>query len=146
MFNNLTMSNNVTDAKKTSYFKNNITESNSQKKILNRTIKTQILIANDISTKKGHSVKRNKNKEFGKEDNVDHKTINDEKYQKNLIKDFKQTMNAQRVANKKEHKKIYLPPINYSSQQFFNPKFTQINYVKKNKKKREKNKFGRKSI
>ena len=136
--NNMTISNNIADVKKTSYFKNNITESSSQKKILNRTIKTQILVANDTPTKKGYSVKRNKNKEFGKEDNVDHKTINDEKYQKNLIKDFKQTMNAQRVANKKEHKKIYLPPINYSSQQFYNPKFTQINYVKKNKKKEKK--------
>jgi CRP-like cAMP-binding protein len=132
--NNMAMSNNITDMKKTSHFKNHITESNSQKKMINRTIKTQILISNDNPVKKGYSVQRNKNKEIGKEDNIDYKTLNDEKYQKNLIKDFKQAMNAQRVANKKEHKKIFLPPINYSSQKFYNPKIIENNFIKKNKK------------
>ena len=47
---------------------------------------------------------------MGKEEIIDYKIINDEEYQKQLIKDFKQTINAQRVVNKKEQKKMFLPP------------------------------------
>ena len=145
-FSNLKLKNNPmiltshnVDFKKSNKFNNNIiTESNSQKKLINRNIKTQILIANDNSNKKGYSVKRNRNKEFGKEEKNDYKKVNDEKYQKNLIKDFKQAMDAQRVANKKEKKKIFLPPINYSTQRFYNPKLIEKNIIKKSPKKKKK--------
>ena len=108
--------------------KTNIKPSNSQSKKNNK-----FLFSNDNLKKKGISVQKTIINDFGKEETVDYKINKDEKYQKKLIKDFKQAINAQRVANKKERKKIFLPPINYSTQQFFNPYLnTEGNYNKKN--------------
>ena len=122
---NITISNNNNSFKN----KSNINQSSSQSKKNNK-----LLFSKDNFKRKGFSVKKKTIiNDFGKEETIYYKVNKDEEYQKRLIKDFKQTINAQRVASKKEQKKIFLPPINYSSQQFYNPHLnTEVNYNKKN--------------
>ena len=78
------------------------------------------IISNDEMKEKGFSVQRKKNKSLEKDLSNEFKTVNEE-YQKKLINTFKKTMNAQHVASKKEKKKIFLPPINYTSKNNYSP-------------------------
>ena len=123
--------NNINSDKNIDNTKVNITKSNIQSKFKNKNIKNlknMIYTSADNLKKKSISLKS----EFGKEENIDYLVIKEDLYQKKLIKDFRQTMNAQRVANKKESKKIFLPPLIFSSQKFYEPKLkTEINLNKK---------------
>ena len=114
--------------------KKNITESNSLSKLNNQNFKNKILISNRNFKKKEFLMQKSIKNDYGKEEKIDYKTIIAEEYQKQLIKNFKQTMKSQRVANKKTQKKIFLPPINFSSQRNYNPALsTEIyNNSKKN--------------
>ena len=69
---------------------------------------------------KRYSLSRKKNNDIEKEFSNEYKTLNEGDYQKKLIKSFRQAMEAQRVASKKEKKKIFLPPIIYSNQRPIN--------------------------
>ena len=112
--------------------KNIITDSNSSSKLLNKNFQNKKLTSKSSFNKKVILRKILKN-ELGKEEKMDHKSINDEEYQKQLIKNFKQTMKSQRVANKKEHRKVFLPPINFFSNKIYNPSLSTEIYNKSKK-------------
>ena len=100
----------------------------SERKYNNKKYLIKIATSNDEIKKKGFSVQRKKNKDLEKELSNEFKTVNDEEYQKKLINTFKKTMNAQHVASKKEKKKIFLPPINYSNKNIYIPVInTEVN-------------------
>ena len=127
---NNSLRNNGDYRKSTKY---NFTESNSQSKIPNKIINEKKIFTGNNFAKKGLSMPKNIKNDFGKEEPIDYKSINDEEYQKQLIKDFKRTVNAQRVASKKEQKKVFLPPLNYSSRKSYNPLLsTEFHSIKKN--------------
>ena len=98
-----------------------VVESPKDKKIdiKNFSVKT-IKISHDKIMNERYSLSKKKNNDLEKESSKDNKTLNEGDYQKKLIKSFKQEMEAQRVASKKEKKKIYLPPIIYSNQRPLN--------------------------
>ena len=98
---------------------NTIDETPSRKKF-NDKYKNKILASYDNFNRKDFSVKKIMNNDIEKEFSNEVKNTNESDYQKKLFKCFKQTMIAQHVANKKEKKKIFLPPISYSSQKIFN--------------------------
>ena len=95
--------------------KTSITQIFSERKYKNKKDIIKILISKDEIKPKGFSVQRKKNKNLEKELSNEFKTVNDEDYHKKLFNTFKKTMNAQHVASKKEKKKIFLPPINYTN-------------------------------
>ena len=114
----------------------NIIENNNKSKLNNnniKTIKNKIFTSPDNFKKNPISIRKAIKNDFGKEEYIDYKTINEDLYQKKLIKDFKQTINAQRMLNKKEKKKIFLPPLGFSFQKFYDPILrTEIFLNKKN--------------
>ena len=59
------------------------------------------------------AIENNKITDFDKNVNINinNKIIKRDKYQKKLIEKFKQEMDSQRVAKKRMHKKIFLPPL-----------------------------------
>ena len=130
--NNITLYNNL-DSNRIIQTKFNITESNSLAKVHNKTNnEKQLSTSSNFISKRFSKLKSIKN-DLGKEEIIDFKIVNDEEYQKQLIKNFKDIMNSQRIANKKEHKKIFLPPLNYSSQKKHNPLLiTDYHAIKKN--------------
>ena len=84
-----------------------------------KSIKNMKYTSVDNLNKKPISIRKSIKNDIEKEEN--YKTIKEDLQQKKLIKDFRQTMNAQRIANRKENKKIFLPPLIISSQKFYTP-------------------------
>ena len=105
---------------KQSPIKTYVVESPKEKNITSKNFSVKAIIYNDKIVNKRYSLYRKKNNELEKDFSNEFKTINDEDYKKKLIKSFKQAMEAQRVASKKEKKKIFLPPIIYSNQRQLN--------------------------
>ena len=106
--NNITLYNKNNNSDFGKINKNIVTESSSQKKYDKNINKT-----ND-----NFSSRKTKNG-IGKENIINLKIDHSGDYKKKLFKTFKLAMNAQHVANKKEKKKIFLPPINYPSQRIY---------------------------
>jgi len=111
-----------------------ITQTFSEKKYNDKRDVIKVVISNDEIKEKGFSVqRRKKNKDLEKELCNEFKTVNDEDYQKKLINTFKKAMNAQHVASKKEKKKIFLPPINYTNKNNYVPVInTEANSIRIN--------------
>ena len=105
---------------KSSPIKTFVVESPKEKKIEIKYFSIKEIISNDLKMNKRYSLPKKKNNYLEKEFGNEFKTLNEGDYQKKLIKSFKQTMEAQRVASKKEKKKIFLPPIIYSNQKPIN--------------------------
>ena len=131
--NNMTLYQNNNSYSQKSPKKTSITQTFSERKYNDKKDMIKILISSDEIKTKGFSVQRKKNKNLEKELSNEFKTVNDEDYQKKLINTFKKTMNAQHVASKKEKKKIFLPPINYTNKNNYAPVInTEINSVRIN--------------
>jgi hypothetical protein len=105
---------------KSSPIKTFVVESPKEKKIEIKYFSIKEIISNDLKMNKRYSLPKKKNNYLEKEFGNEFKTLNEGDYKKKLIKSFKQTMEAQRVASKKEKKKIFLPPIIYSNQKPIN--------------------------
>ena len=131
--NNMTLYQNNNSYSQKSPKKTSITQTFSERKYNDKKDMIKILISSDEIKTKGFSVQRKKNKNLEKELSNEFKTVNDEDYQKKLINTFKKTMNAQHVASKKDKKKIFLPPINYTNKNNYAPVInTEINSVRIN--------------
>ena len=105
---------------KQSTIKTYIVESPIEKKENVKHFSIKTILSKDKIKEKRYSMPKKKNNELEKELSNEYKTLNEGDYQKKLIKSFIQEMEAQRVASKKEKKKIFLPPIIYSSQRQLN--------------------------
>ena len=105
---------------KSSPIKTFVVESPKEKRIEIKNFSVKTIISNDTIMNKRYSLSRKKNNDIEKEFSNEYKTLNEGDYQKKLIKSFRQAMEAQRVASKKEKKKIFLPPIIYSNQRPIN--------------------------